>query len=125
MAESLRVGLGGLRWLAALTLLVCAAGESRAQLPVCIGDCNGNRQVTVDELVRGVNIALGSQTVASCPIFDRNGNDLVTIDELIAGVNSALQGCFAPVRFNGVCLLPGPSGLVPCPAGLAAGSRSV
>ena len=95
--------------------LVLAAVPAAAQ--VCIGDCDSNKQVTVEELVRGVNIALGSQAVATCPSFDRNSNAAVTIDELIAGVNSALQGCFPPVIFRGTCLLPGPSGLVPCSAG--------
>jgi hypothetical protein len=29
----------------------------------CIGDCNGNGQVNITDLVLGVNIALGSRTV--------------------------------------------------------------
>jgi hypothetical protein len=58
----------------------------------CVGDCNQDGHVTVDELVRAVNLALGTATTA-CPAFDRNGNGLVTIDELVRGVNSALNGC--------------------------------
>lgn len=113
----------GLRALAgaALAVLLAAAGgvPAGAQQRPCIGDCNGNRQVTIDELIRGVAIGLGSQEVASCLSFDRNEDAAVTIDELIAGVNSALRGCFVPVRFRGACLRPGPTGLVPCSAGSA------
>ncbi|MDX2166780.1 MAG: choice-of-anchor Q domain-containing protein [Deltaproteobacteria bacterium] len=60
---------------------------------VCVGDCNGNRQVTIDELVLAVNTALGSRPVADCPPANRNGDGSVTIDELIAAVNNALGTC--------------------------------
>jgi hypothetical protein len=32
----------------------------------CVGDCNGNGQVTVDELLTMVNIALGNTPVTAC-----------------------------------------------------------
>ncbi len=40
----------------------CSIGayEADATLPACIGDCNESGGVTVDELVRGVNILLGA-----------------------------------------------------------------
>jgi hypothetical protein len=59
----------------------------------CVGDCNGNQSVTVDELVTGVNIALGSTPVTACPAFDTNLDTRVTVDELVTAVNNALQGC--------------------------------
>jgi len=59
----------------------------------CPGDCNGDATVTVDELVRGVNIALGAQPLANCPVFDRNGSGSVEINELVQAVNAALNGC--------------------------------
>jgi hypothetical protein len=49
--------------------------------------------VTIDELIRGVAIALGSRELADCPAFDRSRNGAVEIDELIAAVNAALGGC--------------------------------
>jgi hypothetical protein len=61
--------------------------------PACAGDCNGDGSVAVNELITGVNIALGNTTVASCPSFDRNGDGSVSINELIAAVNAALAGC--------------------------------
>lgn len=59
----------------------------------CVGDCSGDGSVTVDELIRGVNIALGSAAVAQCPSFDANGNGSVTVDELVRAVGNALDGC--------------------------------
>ena len=59
----------------------------------CVGDCDGSGDVTVDELIRGVNIALGTMAVTECPSFDTNNDGLVTVNELIAAVNNALSGC--------------------------------
>jgi hypothetical protein len=59
----------------------------------CVGDCDGNSIVTVDELVKGVNIALGSTDVSECQAFDTDGSQTVTVDELVKGVNNALSGC--------------------------------
>jgi YVTN family beta-propeller protein len=59
----------------------------------CLDDCDDNGQVTVDDLVRGVNIALGVATLDSCAAFDWNSDGNVTVDELVAGVNRALTGC--------------------------------
>jgi hypothetical protein len=59
----------------------------------CGGDCNGNRDVTVDELLKMVNIALGSEMVGLCEAGDRNGDSIITVDEILTAVNNALNGC--------------------------------
>ncbi len=59
----------------------------------CAGDCDGNGSVTIDELVTGVNIALGALPSDACTAFDSSGDGRVTIDELVAGVTGALCGC--------------------------------
>ncbi|HVN87687.1 MAG TPA: S8 family serine peptidase [Candidatus Binatia bacterium] len=59
----------------------------------CIGDCDQSGTVGVDDLVKGVDIALGNATLNTCPAFDCNGNGQVTVDCLVKGVNSALYGC--------------------------------
>lgn len=59
----------------------------------CVGDCSGDGRVSIDELIRGVNIALGTQPVAACPPFDADGNGAVDIAELVTAVNAALAGC--------------------------------
>ena len=61
------------------------------------GDCNGDRMVAINELITGVNIALGSQTLNVCAAFDRNGNGDVTIDELLRAVGYALNGLPTPL----------------------------
>jgi hypothetical protein len=59
----------------------------------CAGDCNGDGMVSIAELIRAVNIALGRENVASCSAADGNGDGLIGVSELIRAVNSALSGC--------------------------------
>jgi len=59
----------------------------------CAGDCNGDRFVSVAELIQGVNIALGRFSPGACPRFDRDGNGRVEVSELVAAVRRALDGC--------------------------------
>ncbi|HVN83673.1 MAG TPA: hypothetical protein VMW17_02390 [Candidatus Binatia bacterium] len=59
----------------------------------CVGDCDGSNTVSVDELVKGVNIALGLADVSTCSAFDADNSNTVTVDELVKGVNNALSGC--------------------------------
>lgn len=115
-------GIGSIRGLGATALaaaLVCILSGGTARAQTCVGDCNGDNRVTINELVRGVTIALNQQPVSSCPAFDVNENQVVAINELIAGVNAALRGCGPAVTFRGICLRPGATGLVPCSAGTA------
>ena len=55
----------------------------------------GVSEVTVDELVKGVNIALGSLSLDQCPRFDCQGTGRVAIDCLIRAVGATLNGCTA------------------------------
>jgi hypothetical protein len=73
-------------------LLIIAHGTAQAQ---CVGDCNGDGEVTINELILGVNIALGSTPVSACEAF-ANGEGVVDIAQLIKGVNNALNGCPPP-----------------------------
>ena len=59
----------------------------------CIGDCDHNGTVTVDELITGVDIAIGAAPLTACPTFDCNGTGLVTVNCLVAAVSDALNGC--------------------------------
>ena len=60
---------------------------------ICAGDCDGNGGVEVDELVRGVNVALGIAAPDRCPAADASGNGTVTLDEIVRAVRAALHGC--------------------------------
>jgi len=59
----------------------------------CAGDCDGDGSVTVNELIKGVNIALGTLATDQCPSMDVDGDGNITIDELLKAVNAALVGC--------------------------------
>jgi hypothetical protein len=67
--------------------------RASAQGGVCAGDCNHDDRVAVDELVTGVNMALGTMPIDRCPDLDADGDGDVAVAELIAAVNNALAGC--------------------------------
>jgi len=59
----------------------------------CVGDCDRNGLVAIDEIVRGVSIALGRISGAECTPLDADGDGQVGINELVQAVRAALQGC--------------------------------
>jgi cysteine-rich repeat protein len=61
--------------------------------PLCGGDCDGDGQATVDELVTLVRIALDNGSVSACDIGDVNHDGQITVDEIIAAVVLTLEGC--------------------------------
>jgi len=90
-----------------VVVVMIGDGSGSFQIP-CVGDCNRNGRVTIDELVKGTNIALGKVNLSDCPAFDRNDDGLVTVDEMIRGVNGALNGC----TVDGFLAGPSPAALV-------------
>ena len=62
---------------------------------LCPGDCTNDGAVGVDELILGVNIALGNADLSECPAFDGDGGGTVDINELVSAVNAALKSCAA------------------------------
>jgi hypothetical protein len=79
----------------ALSVIV-AIGFPTGTVLACVGDCNNDNMVTVNEILTMVNIALGSGDAADCMAGDRNGDQTITVDEILAAVGSALTGCNAP-----------------------------
>ena len=71
----------------------CAADCMCTAPPDCAGDCDGDGSVSVSELIRAVNIALGNLDISQCTAIDGNGDGTVSINELIRAVNAALTGC--------------------------------
>lgn len=59
----------------------------------CAGDCNDDGDVTIDEIIGGVGIALGTRLVDTCSSIDASGDGDVTVDEIIQAVSNALNGC--------------------------------
>lgn len=64
----------------------------------CVGDCRGDRQVTIDEIITMVGIALGGcpsggSCCASIEAWCSSGPAGVTVTCIIEAVNNALSGC--------------------------------
>lgn len=67
--------------------------SGRAYSNPCAGDCDGDGWVSVDELIRGVAIALGEAEVTQCATLDSDADAVVSVAELIGAVAAALEGC--------------------------------
>jgi hypothetical protein len=59
----------------------------------CVGDCNDDGEVTIDDIILMVSIAQGVQSIDDCPQGDSNGDGEITIDEILQAVNNALGNC--------------------------------
>lgn len=75
---------------------VCGGAACVARKPRHVGDCDLSNSVTVDEVIKGVNIGLGTSPIADCKEADGNLDYAVTVDEVITGVNAALEGVPPP-----------------------------
>jgi hypothetical protein len=76
-------------WVLASGLFVATSASAQT----CVGDCNDDGMVAINELIIGVNIALEATPLSSCPSFDVNDDGMVGINELITAVNNALGMC--------------------------------
>lgn len=76
-----------------LLLVMQAALPSIATAQSCVGDCGADGAVTVDEVLTGLNIALGFGELSNCESMDANEDGTVTVDEIITALNYALSGC--------------------------------
>jgi hypothetical protein len=59
----------------------------------CSGDCDGNGEVDVGDLVRVLKIALGQSDLSSCSSADRDSDQRVSVAEAVSAVNHAIRGC--------------------------------
>jgi len=67
--------------------------EVDAAAAECLGDCNCDNAVSVDDLTIAVNIALGMAPQSRCVAIDRDASATTTVDEVLAAVERALSGC--------------------------------
>lgn len=77
----------------AATVLVYLSLPSASWGQACVGDCDQNGAVAVNELVLGTNIALDRAALTACASFDSSANGKVEVNELVLGVNNLLQAC--------------------------------
>jgi hypothetical protein len=71
------------------------AGIPTATPMACVGDCDGSDDVTVNEVINLVNIALGNAPLTGCPAGDADAGGDITINEILLAVKHALNGCGA------------------------------
>jgi hypothetical protein len=74
----------------------CSIGAFEFYFPApltCTGDCGGDGQVTIDDILTMVDIALGNADVSTCEAGDANDDGQITIDEILTAVNNELNGC--------------------------------
>ena len=76
-----------------LGLCMVLAASDTCPAQQCLGDCDSDGRVTVDELVLNVNIALGGTSLGECSAGECLGTPLVWITCLVEMVNNALNGC--------------------------------
>lgn len=70
-------------------LMISTIARSTLATAACPGDCNGDDEVSVDEITLIVNITLGIQPISSCPIFSQQPD----VVDIVLAVNAALMGC--------------------------------
>lgn len=70
---------------------LCPDAQCTARMPPRVGDCNGDGDVHVDELITGVNIALVRTSISVCQRFDGDGDLTASVDELVSAVDAALR----------------------------------
>lgn len=76
------------------TILVCGGLLFYASAGLaCSGDCDGNGEVSISELVLAVDLALQDENIGSCTAVDTSHDLRITIDELVLAVDAALTGC--------------------------------
>jgi hypothetical protein len=79
---------------AVLAMLVGFSQPASAE-PGCVGDCDANGSVAINELITLVNIALGSEEPSACVDGVPSGVE-VDISLIIQAVNNALSSCVLP-----------------------------
>jgi len=62
--------------------------------------------VTIDEVIRLVNIAIEESEICDCQAGDQDHNCLITVDEIIAAVNHAIGACPEIRRCGGFAGFP-------------------
>src|SRR5215472_14341781 len=85
----------------------------------CAGDCGGDGQVTVGDLMGMIGIALDAAPLSSCVAGDIDHDGEIRIDEILAAIQVALSGCPAltvdPATegrcdpIGAACMLPWPN----------------
>jgi hypothetical protein len=71
---------------------ICQGAPCEARQRPRSGDCNADLSVTVDEVIRSLNIALGLAEIGTCHEADVDSSWSISVDEIVTAVNAALDG---------------------------------
>lgn len=74
-------------------VLVPSAGFAQSGSS-CACDCDGDEVVTVNEVVMGMNIALGMAPMEMCEAADPLSDGSVSVGDLVLGVSALINGCY-------------------------------
>lgn len=79
-------------------MLLPVLGMPQSSAAACFGDCDGDGQVLVSELVTLVDISLGNKPPAVCGSVGgaRGGAGGLCIDDLVRAVGNGIEGCPLP-----------------------------
>jgi hypothetical protein len=81
------------RWLfVALFVVFLPPSVPGMATAACAGDCDGDGEVTIEEILLGVGMVLGAPLDA-CPSFDTNLDGMVTVEEVVVAIRHALDAC--------------------------------
>jgi len=75
-----------------VTLLLCFPAAGHA-VSTCAGDCNGDGEVTADELVLGFNYFLSGASPATCLAADVDQDGTVSMDEFSSALVASVTTC--------------------------------
>jgi hypothetical protein len=73
-----------------VTLTLC---PQRLAGDACLGDCDLDNVVRINELIVGIGMALGDQPFTACPAVDGDGDGGIAVNEIVAAVAASLRGC--------------------------------
>src|SRR5579862_8689673 len=96
------------RWMIPFILVVltlvapvhAAATPTPSNAPCCPADCNGDGQVSINELMILVNIDLGNADSSACPMLNCEPGESLCLglncDPVFVGIFNAIHGCPTP-----------------------------
>ena len=88
-ARCIRLG----SFIALVVTAAWCASATAVETPRCGGDCDGDAQVTVNELVVAVGIVLEVRPIERCQAADHDSSGTVEVNELVRAVRHVLEGC--------------------------------
>ncbi len=84
-------GLQGFATEGGQILLSCQ--DSTVSVLQCSGDCDQSGTTDIAEVVRGISIAVGQQSIEACEAMDANRDGRADVSEVVLSLNNSLGGC--------------------------------